>query len=209
MKESMNTQRPPTPPAPQSTPQHYLQPPPLVIFQNPIPYQGVMNTQQEINSAPPQMGQYQNSGPNPVDRNILHIREEEILLQTHDRQYNMPPDSTPTTSEKTPATIEQPFMIPHPNIEPNPRIPCIPLRRNVHKPHARTTHNYSLVNDLAQSPATMFVLEVFQTYSSQRKSFLFALGAVNPAYTQLITIDLDSVEPCLPAMVAFQIPINI
>jgi hypothetical protein len=93
-------------------------------FQNPIPHQGVMNTQQEIIPAPPQMGQYQNPGPNqprnPVDRNILLTSEEEILLQTCGRQYGVPPDSTPTTSEEALATFGQPLMIPRPNTEPNP-----------------------------------------------------------------------------------------
>jgi hypothetical protein len=163
MKESMNTQRPSTPPSPHSAPQHYLQPPPLVVLQNHIPHQGVMNTQQEINSTPPQMGQYQNPGPNPDDCSILHTSEEEIPLQICSRQYDMPPESTPTTLETTPSTLGQPFMIPRPNIEPNPFIPCIPLRRNIHNPLTRVAHNYSLVNDLAQSPAAMFVLEVLQT----------------------------------------------
>jgi hypothetical protein len=93
MKESMNTQCPPTPPTPQQAPQHYLQPPPPVILQNPIPHQGVMNTQQEIKSNPPQMGQYQNLGPNQpenlADRNILHTSEEEIILQTHNHPYDI------------------------------------------------------------------------------------------------------------------------
>jgi hypothetical protein len=31
---------------PQQAPQHYLQPPPPTVLQNPIPHQGVMNTQQ-------------------------------------------------------------------------------------------------------------------------------------------------------------------
>jgi hypothetical protein len=75
---------------------------PLVVLQNPIPYQGVMNTQQVINPTPPQMGQYPNLGAtqpeNSVDCSVL-LTSEEILLQTCNRQYGMPPDSTPTTSE--------------------------------------------------------------------------------------------------------------
>jgi hypothetical protein len=55
----------------------------------------MMNTQQEINSTPPQMGQYKNPGHNqprnPVDHNILLTSEEEILLQTRGHQYGMPP----------------------------------------------------------------------------------------------------------------------
>jgi hypothetical protein len=111
-----------------------------------------MNNQQEIIPTPPQMGQYQNSGPNqlgnPADRNILLTSEEEIILQTHDCQYSVPPESTPTTSEVAPTTYGQPLMIPCPNTEPNLRIPRVALQQNVHNPHARAAHNYSLVDDL-------------------------------------------------------------
>jgi hypothetical protein len=95
MKESMNAQPPPAPSAPQQAPQHYLQQPPLDVLQNPIPHHGVMNTQQEVHPAPPQMGQYQNPGPiqpgNPIDRNILLTSKEEILLQTCGCQHDVPP----------------------------------------------------------------------------------------------------------------------
>jgi hypothetical protein len=127
MKESMNTQRPQAPRAPPQVPQHYLQPPPPVVLQNSIPHEGVMNTQQEINSDPPQMGKYQNPCPNQprnlVDHNILLTSEEKILLQTRGRQYRVPPKSTPTTSRTNPNTARQPLIIPRPNIEPNPHIP--------------------------------------------------------------------------------------
>jgi hypothetical protein len=166
----MNSQGPPTPPAPQQAPQHYLQPLPLAIFQNPIPYQGVMNTQQVINPVPPQTGQYPNLGATQPKNSIDHIvllTSEEILLQTRNRQYSMPPKYTPTTSEIRPATAGKPLMIPRLKAKPIPLIPHIPLRRNVHNPHAREAHNYSLVDDLAQSHTTMYVLEVLQTCSSQ------------------------------------------
>jgi hypothetical protein len=55
----------------------------------------------------------------------------------------------------------------------------------------------------------MSVLEVLQTCPTQRKSLLSALGAVDPADTRLITFDLDSGEPRLPALIAFQIPVKI
>jgi hypothetical protein len=61
-----------------------------------------MNTQQVINPTPSQMGQYATPGAtqprDSVDHNIL-LTSEEILLQTHNHQYGMPPEATPTTSE--------------------------------------------------------------------------------------------------------------
>jgi hypothetical protein len=154
-----------------------------------------MNTQQVINPTPPKMGQYTTLGAtqpmNSVDCSIL-LSNEEILLQSRNRQYGMPPDSTPTTSETRPATTGQPLMIPCPNAEPISRIPRMPLRWNIHNLHARDAHNYSLVDDLAQSPAAISVLEILQTCPSQRKSLLSALGAINTADTQLITLDSDN-----------------
>ena len=55
----------------------------------------------------------------------------------------------------------------------------------------------------------MSVLEVLQTFPTQQKSLLSALGAVDPADTRLITFDLDNEEPRLTALIAFQIPIKI
>jgi hypothetical protein len=100
-------------------------------------------------------------------------------------------------------------MIPRPSTEPPLCIPRIPLRRNVHNPQARAADNYSLVDDLAQSPAAMSILEVLQTCPTQQKSLLSAMGAVDPADTRLITFDLDSCELRLPTAVAIQIPVKI
>jgi hypothetical protein len=102
-----------------------------------------------------------------------------------------------------------PLVIPFPNTKTPLHIPRIPLHRNVHNPQARAAHNYSLVDDLAQSPAAMSVLEVLQTCPTQRKSLLSTLGEVDPVDTQLITFDLDSGEPRLPTLIAFQILVKI
>jgi hypothetical protein len=55
----------------------------------------------------------------------------------------------------------------------------------------------------------MSFLEVLQTCPTQRKSLLSTLGAVNPEDTRLITFDLNSGEPHLPTLIAFQIPVKI
>jgi hypothetical protein len=157
---------------------------------------------------PPQVGQYHNPN-NPAERTILLTGEEEILLQTRNCQYQTLAESTPISSETNPTPTGPLLMIPRPSVEPPLCIPHIPLHRNVHNPQARAAHNYSLVDDLAQSPAAMSVLEVLQTCPTQRKSLLSSLGVVDPADTRLITFDLDSCEPRLPATVAIQIPVKI
>jgi hypothetical protein len=194
-------------PAPQQAQQQYAQQPPAVL-QNPIPHQGIINTQQDTQHPPPQMGQYHNPN-NPAERTILLTGEEEILLQTRNRQYPTSFESTPTSTDTNLTPTGPPLVIPRPSTEPPLRIPRIPLRRNVHNPQARAAHNYSLVDDLAQSSAAMSVLEVLQTFPTQRKSLLSTMGAVDLADTRLITFDLDNCEPRLPAAVAIQIPVKI
>jgi hypothetical protein len=154
------------------------------------------------------VGQYLNPN-NPAACKILLTSEEEILLQTCNRQYHTPAESTPISPETNPTATGAPLVIPRPFTKPPLRIPCIPLRRNVHNPQARAAHNYILVDDLAQSLAAMSVLEVLQTCPMQWKSLLSSLGAVDPADTRLITFDLDSGEPHLPTLISFQIPVKI
>jgi hypothetical protein len=105
------------------------------------------------------MGQYPHLD-NLTDHTILLTSEEEVLLQKRTHQYSAPPDSIPTTSDKTLVTTGPPLMTPCPNAEPPLCIPHIPLRQNVNNPQAKEAHNYSMVDDLEQSLATMSVLEV-------------------------------------------------
>jgi hypothetical protein len=126
------------------------------MLHNPIPHQGVINTQQDMQLTPPQVGQYLNPN-NLEDRMILLTSEEEILLQTRNHQYHAPVESPPIPSETIPTPMGPPLVIPRTNTEPPLRIPRIPLRRNFHNPQARVAHNYSLVDVLAQSPAAMSV----------------------------------------------------
>jgi hypothetical protein len=168
----------------------------------------VINTQQDTQHPPPQVGQYLNPN-NLADHIILLTSEEEILLQKRNRQYHALAESPPIPQETNPTLMGPPLVIPRPFSEPPLRIPRIPLHRNVHNPQARVAHNYSLADDLAQSPAAMSALEVLQTCPTQWKSLLSTLGVVDPVDTRLITFDLDSGEPHLPALIAFQTPVKI
>lgn len=75
-----------------------------------------------------------------------------------------------------------------------------------HNPHAKASHNYGVVDDLEQSPATMSTLEVVQTCPYQKKALLNTLGAIDPLDYHLMTFDLDQSTPKFPSSVALQIP---
>jgi hypothetical protein len=145
---------------------HMYRNPTPVVLQNPIPHQGVINTQPDMQPTPPQLGQYPNTGTS-ANFTILLTSEEEVLLQTCSHQYFTPSESSPNTSELVPVTTGPPLIIPRPNTETSLHIPRIRLHRNVHNPQARETHNYSLDNDLAQSLVSMSFLEVLQTCPTQ------------------------------------------
>jgi hypothetical protein len=112
LKDSGSIPPSPAQPAPQQAQQQYAQQPPAVL-KNPIPHQGVINTQQDAQHPPPQMGQYHNPN-NPAERTILLTSEEEILLQTRNRQYPPTAESTPTSIEANPTPTGPPLVIPRP-----------------------------------------------------------------------------------------------
>jgi hypothetical protein len=93
-------------------------------------------------------------------------------------------------------------------LEPLPRIPKGVLKCSTHNPNARAAHNYSIVEDLGQTPCVMSALEVLQMCPSQRNAFLFALGALDPSGSKVIKFDVTDVKPCLPYHVAFQIHVG-
>jgi hypothetical protein len=68
-----------------------------------------------------------------------------------------------------------------------------------------TTPNYSVVEDLAQTPCAMSALEVLQSFPSQRTVLLSSIGAADFASQLVMKFDATDVRPCLPYHVAFQI----
>jgi hypothetical protein len=58
------------------------------------------------------------------------------------------------------------------------------------------------------TPCAMSALEVLQTCSSQRNSFISALGALNPSGLKAIKFDVTDVMPCFPYHVEFQIHVG-
>jgi hypothetical protein len=52
------------------------------------------------------------------------------------------------------------------------RIPKGAFKRTSHNPNARAAQNYSVVEDLSQTPCAMSALEVLQNCPAQRKSLV-------------------------------------
>jgi hypothetical protein len=82
--------------------------------------------------------------------------------------------SKPSTSEKG-KEVEIPSLPLH--IEKTlgemmTRIPKGAFKKASHNPNARATQNYSVVEDLSQTPCAMSTLEVLQSCPSQRKALL-------------------------------------
>jgi hypothetical protein len=85
---------------------------------------------------------------------------------------------------------------------------CIPkgaIKKASHNPNARATHNYSVLEDLSQTPCAMSALEVLQSYLAQRKALLTTLGSTETCNPGTIMLDTTDLKPRLPYHVAFQI----
>jgi hypothetical protein len=58
-----------------------------------------------------------------------------------------------------------------------------------------------------QEPSTMSSLEVLQSFSTQRKELLKAIGGIDPMDNNLIIFDLEDHIPRHPPQFAFQIQV--
>ena len=85
------------------------------------------------------------------------------------------------------------------------RIPKGAFKRASHNPNARAAQNYSVVEDLSQTPCAMSALEVLQSCPTQRKALLTALGSTETCNLGTIILDMTDLKPRLPYHVAFQI----
>jgi hypothetical protein len=83
-------------------------------------------------------------------------------------------------------------------------IPKGVFKKASHNPNARATHNYSVVEDLSQTPCAMSALEVLQSFPSQIKALLAALGSVETCNPRMIMLDTTDLKPRLPYHVIFR-----
>jgi hypothetical protein len=85
------------------------------------------------------------------------------------------------------------------------RIPKGVFKKSSHNPNARASQNYSVMEDLSQTPCAMSALEVLQIFPAQMKALLTALGSTETCNQGTIMLDTTDLKPHLPYHVVFQI----
>ena len=87
------------------------------------------------------------------------MNREEMFFQTRNQNYNTPPDTNMSQASTSAPTV--PLTISNMPIETFPKMAKGPTRRAGN--HSKATHNYSIVDDLAQSPVAMSSLELLES----------------------------------------------
>jgi hypothetical protein len=138
---------------------------------------------------------------NPSFVNV-YMMKGSVDITTRTRDYGMPntyENGKEAENPSLPVQIEKMLR---------ETMKCIPkgtFSKASHNPNERVSHNYSMVEDLSQTPCAMSALEVLQSCPSQRKALLFALGSAETCNLRTITLDMNDLKPRLSYHVAFQI----
>jgi hypothetical protein len=165
------------------------------------PFQNGKNLTQASASA--EGGSHENYPPpnNSSSANVYMVKSDAfIVTRAHDY-------SKPSTSEKgKEAEIPSlPLQFEKTLGETMTRIAKGAFKRASHNPNARAAHNYSVVEDLSQTPCAMSALEVLQSFPAQRKALLTALVSTETCNPGTIMLDTTDLKPRFPYHVVFQI----
>jgi hypothetical protein len=127
---------------------------PLAVLTNPFPQnQHLASSSSNADNA---SGGSQNPPPQDGDRVCINMVDAKIDIATRSRDYDSSKAST--SLEAPPPPSEMNLQIE--KLEPPPRILKGVFNRSTHNPNARAAHNYSIVEDLGQTPCAMSALEV-------------------------------------------------
>lgn len=88
---------------------------------------------------------------------------------------------------------------------PMPQMPKGSTKCLIVNPNARDYQNYSIIEDLAQIPYAMLVLEVFHSCLAKRSEFLTMIRVVDLKNCLVITFDMSSAKKILPHHMDFHI----
>jgi hypothetical protein len=138
---------------------------------------------------------------NPTFVNVYMVKGD-AFISTRAHDYSKPSTSEKGKEDELPSL---PLQIEKMLGEIMTHIPKGAFKKYSHNPNARAAQNYSVVEDLSQTPCAMSSLEVLQSYPSQRKSLLTTLGSIKTCNLGTIMLDTTDLKPCLPYHVAFQI----
>jgi hypothetical protein len=175
---------------------------PPVVLTNPFPHnQHLASSSLNVENA---SGGCQNPSSQDDDHVCINMVDATIDIATLSQDYSSSKAST--NLEAPPPPLKMNLQIEKP--DPPPCILKGVFKRSTHNPNAKSTQNYSIVEDLGQTPCAMSTLEVLQTCPSQRNALLSALGALEPSGSKIIKFDVMDVKPRLPYHVAFQIHVD-
>jgi hypothetical protein len=141
------------------------------------------------------------SSNNPASTNV-YMMKGDAFISTRAHDYSKPRTSEKGKEVKLPSL---PLQIEKTLGKTMTRIPKGVFKKYSHNLNARATQNYSVVEDLSQTPCVMSTLEVLQRCPSQRKALLTALGSTETCNPGTIMLDKTDLKPRLPYHVAFQI----
>jgi hypothetical protein len=138
---------------------------------------------------------------NSSSANVYMVRGD-AFITTRAHDYSKPSASEKGKEAELPSL---PLQIEKTLGETMTHIPKGAFKKASHNPNARVAQNYSVVEDLSQTPCAMSALEVLQSFPAQRKALLTALGSTETCNPGTIMLDTTDLKPRLPYHVAFQI----
>ena len=83
------------------------------------------------------------------------------------------------------------------------------LWKAVFNPNSQASQFYNVVEYLAQAPCAMSTLEVLQSFPTQHKNLLTALGYLDSDNTNLIHFNVENYKSRLPHKISFQVVTNV
>jgi hypothetical protein len=165
------------------------------------PFQHKQNLTQA--SASTEGGSHENCPPPTGSSSAnVYMMKSDAFIATRAHDYSKPSASEKGKEAEIPSL---PLQIEKTLGETMTRIPKGAFKRASHNPNARAAQNYSVVEDLSQTPCAMSALEVLQSCPAQRKALLTALGSTETCNPGTIMLDTTDLKPRLPYHVAFQI----
>jgi hypothetical protein len=128
---------------------------PPIVMTNPFPHNQHMAS--SSSNARNVAGGIQNPLTQDGDLLCINMVNSQVNVATRSRDYS---SHKTIPGLESPPPPEIPFQIEKP--EPPPRILKGVLKCSTHNPNARAAQNYSIVEDLGQTPCAMSALEVLQ-----------------------------------------------